>query len=92
MSMKVIKKTLKKGKPDEFENGTVIRWTSGGQYTYAALKTPAGWFTTARDLPGAHVPQVVSFERLLQILQRSETSKVAVAVAWIDPLTGDDTE
>lgn len=68
----------------EFESGTVIRWVSSGQYTYAALKTPMGWFTTARVMPGyaQRVPQVATWEELLKILLRPETSTICVATAW----------
>jgi hypothetical protein len=84
MSMETLKKELADVKRDTFEDGTVIRWTASGRYTYAALKTPVGWFTTARAMPDSaqRVPQVVSFDQLLKILAKSETSNVEVATTW----------
>lgn len=84
MSMKTLKEALSDVKRDEFEDGTVIRWVASGRYTYGALKTPVGWYTTAKAMPDSaqRVPQVVSFNQLLAILAKSETSKVEVATAW----------
>lgn len=80
MSMKELRKAAKKRK-DEFENGTVVRWTAAGVYTYAAIKTPVGWFTTANN--NAYTPNVLrTFDDLLKVIARSETSNVAVATAW----------
>lgn len=42
MSMKTLKKALSNAKRDTFDDGTVIRWTASGRYTYAAIKTPVG--------------------------------------------------
>lgn len=81
MSMKALKDAVKKSKRDTFADGTVIKWTASGTYTYAAVKTAVGWFTTAREY-NSFVEQVVSFDELLEILGRSETSDVMVATAW----------
>ena len=84
MSMETLKKELADVKRDTFDDGTVIRWVASGRFTYAALKTPVGWFTTARVMPehAQRVPQVVTFDGLLKILSKSETSKVEVATEW----------
>lgn len=55
MSMKALKYALKHALRDEFEEGTVIRWTmvfenSDKRYRYAAIKTPVGWCTTAQPV------------------------------------------
>lgn len=81
MSIKAVRAAVKKANKDTFDVGTVIRWTSGGKYTYTAVKTPVGWFTSAQHF-NTYVPQVVKFDELLEILARSETSEVAVATAW----------
>lgn len=81
MSMKALKSALKNKIADEFEVGTVIRWTSSGTYTYAAIKSPVGWFTTARDY-NTYVPQQVTFDQLVKILQRAETTEIEVATEW----------
>ena len=49
MSIKAIRKSVKRSHEqlDEFEDGDVVRWVVRGRsrsYTYAALKTAAGWF------------------------------------------------
>lgn len=76
-------KALKKARKGSLDmpTGTVIRWTSADRYTYAAVRCPAGWFTTAR-YPNPFVPQVVTFGELLDIIARAETTDVAVATEW----------
>lgn len=85
MSMKTLKEALAEVKRDTFEDGTVIRWLASGRYTYAALKTPVGWYTTAKAMPdyAQRVPQVVNFEQLLNVLGKSEVSKIEVASTWV---------
>jgi hypothetical protein len=79
MSMKQIAKAVKKSK-DEFENGTIVAWTSGGRFTYAAIKTPVGWFTTGsrNAVAAGFVEEVMSFEAILKVLRRDGTSDVRV--------------
>jgi len=69
---------------DIFDEGTVIRWVASGRFTYAALKTPTGWFTTARALPESyqHVPQVVTYPHLKRLLSKAGTTQVEVATEW----------
>lgn len=82
MSMKALKDAVKKSKRDKFEVGTVIRWLSSGTYNYAAIKAGNGqWYTTAAGY-NRFVSQIVSFDELLEILGRSETTEVAVSAAW----------
>lgn len=81
MSVRAIQKARGRVPRDEFPNGAVVRWQSSQKYTYAALKTPAGWFTTAR-VGNAYVPQTVTWEQLLEILARSESSDVEIAGDW----------
>jgi hypothetical protein len=83
--MDAIREVRRSAKPDDFEFGSVIRWTTDAGYNvflYAALKTPAGWVTTARA-GNSFVPQTISFEELLEILGRSETTDVRVASSWV---------
>lgn len=81
MSLKTLKKALENKLTDDFEVGDVIRWYASGKYLYSALKTEVGWFTSARDY-NPFVPQRVSFDELVEILQRSETSDIAVSTGW----------
>lgn len=69
---------------ESYQEGTVVRWVSSGQYSYAALKTPAGWFTTARAMPdyAQRTPQVADNRELALILTKKEVSKVFVATEW----------
>ena len=78
-SLKELKKALKKSRKDDFENGTVIRWVAAGRYTYAAIKTVAGWYTTSNNYM---IEKIVTYEELVEILTKSETSNVEVAVVW----------
>ena len=84
MSIKVLKEALAEVKRDTFPEGTVIRWLASQRFTYAALKTPAGWFTTARAMPESNqrVPQVTTFDGLIKILAKSEVTEIEVATEW----------
>ncbi len=84
MSVKALKDAVKKSAKDKFEVGTVVRWVSSGKYNYAALKTDAGWYTTARSYNNTFVDEVVTFDELLEILARSETTDVAYAETWVE--------
>lgn len=77
MSMKAIKKAVKKSK-DDFENGTIVAWTASDKYNYAAVKTPVGWYTTASDRAEWTVKKIVSFEDMLKIIARGESANVRV--------------
>lgn len=80
-NIKALKKALKSKTTDGWELGTVIRWTAAGTYSYAALKTAVGWVTTARYMNG-YVSKNVSYDELVEVLSRSETTDVAVATEW----------
>lgn len=67
---------------DPFANGDVIRWTGGGRYTYAAIKTPIGWFTTARH-ENTFVEAVYDYEDLVDMLARGDATNIEVAIDWI---------
>ena len=78
-----LRKALKKKVVDKFEEGTVIRWTAAGRYTYAAVKTSIGWFTTARGYDGnGLVAKQYEYEELLEVLARGEVTNLSVATAW----------
>lgn len=66
---------------DRFAIGTVIRWTASERYTYAAIKTNVGWFTTARP-SNPFIKNMLTYEELEEILARPETTDAAVATAW----------
>ena len=79
--VKALRKAIKKARVDEFEVGTVIRWTAAGRYTYVVIKTPVGWYSTAR--PGnVFVPSILEFDELVEILSKAETSNVEIATSW----------
>lgn len=83
-ALQVLEDAVGRARRDSFDIGTVVRWESVGigvDYLYAAMKTPVGWFTTAREY-NTHVSPTISFEDLLEILGRSETKNVAVSVTW----------
>lgn len=80
-SISKLRKAVKKRNVDDFIVGTVVRWTASNRYTYAAIKTQIGWFTTARSI-NSFVPQQLDYEELVEILARAETTDVAVATMW----------
>lgn len=85
--IEALREALKDKVSDTFEVGDVIRWLSGGKYTYAALKTPVGWYTTARLFHGqadgnGWVNQVYTYEGLLEMLARAEVTNVQVSTGW----------
>lgn len=79
-----LREELAKAVKDEFDMGSVIRWKSTGVtgvYLYAAIKSPAGWFTTATS-HNSFVDQIMSYEELVDYLSKHEVSEVAVATEW----------
>jgi hypothetical protein len=82
MSMKKLQKAVK-SKKDTFADGTVIRFTSGGRYTYAVIKTGIGWISTARYDNG-FVNKDLTFDEILEIVSRPGTTDVAVATEWTE--------
>lgn len=63
--------------------GTVVRWTGSGTYTYAAIKTEAGWFTTARE-GNPYVGIVyLSLKDLLDDLDaKDDATDIAISTEW----------
>ena len=76
-----LRKSLEEKVTDLWPQGTVVRWTASDRYTYAAIKTAVGWFTTSRS-GNNFVPQQLDYESLVEVLARSETSDIEVATAW----------
>lgn len=73
---------------DRFENGDVIRFDkthpaqdgTGKTYTYAAVKTPAGW-----SLTGQHRRSIHTYDELIEfVVQYPMATDVQVATAWVD--------
>lgn len=86
MSVKALKDAVKRSKKDTFETGDVIAWKStsarnGREFNYAAIKTPVGWFTTAAGY-NSYVSQILTFDELLDVIARAETTEVRIAVEW----------
>lgn len=79
--LRKLKKTISKSKKDQFEIGTVIRFTSGGRYTYAVIKTAIGWCTTARFENG-FVNKTLTFEELTELLCKADITDIAIATDW----------
>lgn len=78
-----LRKDLKGKSTDRFRVGDVIRWTGGGRYTYAAIKTSIGWFTTARGINGnGIVAKVYDYEELVDMLAKGDATDIEVAVEW----------
>lgn len=78
-----LREDLKTKVTDPFVNGDVIRWTSGERYIYAAVKTSAGWFTTAGGGNGNYfVPGNLDYEELLEVLAKSDVTEVETSTRW----------
>lgn len=77
-----LKETIGAKVTDPFANGDVIRWTGGGRYTYAAIKTSAGWFTTAR-YGNTFVEAVYDYESLAEMLAKGDATDIEVATEWM---------
>lgn len=83
MGMDALQEAVSSSSKDTFEDGTVIRWLSAGRYLYAAIKTSAGWYSTA-SFENGHVPKRMDFETLLEIMKRSEVTDVKVSTDWFE--------
>lgn len=66
---------------DPFAMGDVLRWKVDGGYTYAAIKTPVGWFTTARD-HNMFVRQTYRYMDLVKMLVKREVTDLEVSTEW----------
>lgn len=66
---------------DPFSAGDVIRWTVDGGYTYAAIKTSVGWFTTARD-HNMYVRQTYRYLDLVKMLVKRDVVDLEVSTEW----------
>ena len=87
MSAKKIRKAIASaaGKRSTFETGTVVRWVGSGRFTYAAILCENGaWYTTSRA-GNPYVAQTVTFDGLLEIISRAETTDVEIAAGWAAP-------
>lgn len=81
-AMESLREALSAKTTDKFSVGDVIKWTAAGRFTYAAIKTEAGWFTTARTGNPFVDSKLDSYEDLVEILSRSEVSCVEVSTEW----------
>lgn len=63
---------------DRFPEGTVVRWKSGGRYTYAALKAGGRWWITGTA--NYYGGRVFDYDGLLDILGRSDVSDISAAL------------
>lgn len=71
-----------------FVDGDVIRFTkthdagagTTASYTYAAIRTPAGWYLTGQH----RKPQVTYDELIAFVTQRPAATDVEVAYNWVD--------
>lgn len=80
--IKALRKKVTKGVDrDRFDDGTAIRWVSGGRYTYAALKAGGRWWITGGSAT-FYGKSVFTFTELVNILRRDDVSDVAVATSW----------
>lgn len=75
-----LKEVLKEKIVDPFDMGDAIRWVSAERYTYVAVKTPVGWYTTSNNYI---IPKILdSYEELAEILNRSDVSDIYIATEW----------
>lgn len=82
MSMEALRSALANKVTDQFQAGDVIRWTALGRYTYAAIKISDGrWYTTAAANNG-YVNKILTFNELVDVLARAESTDIALASSW----------
>lgn len=67
---------------DPFQVGDVIRWTVDGGYSYAAFRTPVGWYTTARA-DNMYVRQTYRYLDLVKMLVKREVQDLEVSTGWV---------
>lgn len=82
MSIKVLQEALADIKRDQFKDGDVLRWKSAGRYSYAAIRTPLGWYTTASSSGERFVPKIVQFAGLIDVLSQPSVSDIEFASEW----------
>lgn len=87
MSLKVLKEELADVRRDQFKEGDVIRWRAADRYSYAAIKTPVGWYTTATQNAAQFQQMVVDFDGLIKSLSRSDVSDIEFATEWTDVMS-----
>ncbi len=67
---------------DPFSVGDVIRWTTESGYTYAAIKTPVGWATTAQE-SNMYVRQMYrQYLDLVKMLVKRDVKTLSVSTDW----------
>lgn len=66
---------------DPFSVGDVIRWTTESGYTYAAIKTPVGWATTARE-SNMYVRPMYKYLDLVKMLVKRDVKTLSVSTDW----------
>lgn len=76
-----LREALNEKVTDRFSVGDVLKWVAAGRYNYAAIKTSAGWFTTAR--PGnPFVATQLDYEELVEVLGKPGVSDIQVSTGW----------
>lgn len=83
-AVKGLRKALSKKVADRFKTGDVIRWTGSEKYTYAVIKDGRGKWTITADTALFYGARSFTFDELLKILNRADTSNIGVATAWDD--------
>lgn len=79
------------GDETRFVEGDVIRFTKvwpdnpDVRYTYAAIKTCRGWYTTRERIRNDSYDKIMSYDMLIQfIIQHPTAEDVQVATHWVD--------
>jgi hypothetical protein len=71
------------GEDSDYKVGAVIGWFSAGKYSYVAIKTPVGWYTTASQRAEYYgIKKVMTFGELVDILMRDEVTDVKKVKSW----------
>lgn len=79
-AVKVLSKRLKNRNKNRFKAGTVVAWTGGGFYNYAAIFAGDRWYVTGGGVFYGSRP--LSTEDFLKVLERADTTNVRVATDW----------
>lgn len=70
---------------DPFTWGDMLRWITASGYTYSAIKTPVGWYTSATS-DNMYVRQRYSYIDLVKMLVREKPMSLEMAINWREVL------
>lgn len=80
-AVRALRKRLAKHKKVVFPAGSVVRFTSGGRFTYVALYVAGVWYLSGSGFFGTNV---MTNEQFFETLERADITNVALVSAWTE--------